>query len=103
RRSALRPTDWLRRYLDAYLVPLLHCFYAHELVFMPHGENVILVLEEHVPTRVLIKDIGEEIAVLDAAAELPAGVQRVRVEVPDELKILSLFTDVFDSFLRFLG
>ena len=32
------------RYLDAYLAPLLHCFYAHDLAFMPHGENVILVL-----------------------------------------------------------
>lgn len=103
RRSGLRSADWLRRYLDAYLVPLLHCFYAHQLVFMPHGENVILVLDGHVPTRVLIKDIGEEIAVLNADAELPAGVRRVRVEVPEELKTLSLFTDVFDSFLRFLA
>ena len=31
---------------DAYLTPLLHCFYAYDLVFMPHGENVILVLDE---------------------------------------------------------
>ena len=42
--SGLAPAEWLRRYLDAYLVPLLHSFYAYDLAFMPHGENVILVL-----------------------------------------------------------
>ena len=45
-RSGLTPSGWLRRYLDAYLTPLLHSFYAHDLAFMPHGENVILVLDE---------------------------------------------------------
>ena len=43
---AWTPEEWLRRYLDAYLRPLLHCFYAYDLVFMPHGENVILVLRD---------------------------------------------------------
>jgi siderophore synthetase component len=102
-RSGLPPADWLDRYLDAYLRPLLHCFYAHSLVFMPHGENVILVLESDVPVRVLVKDIAEEIAVLDESVPLPSGVERVRAEVPEDLRVLSLFTDVFDSFLRFLA
>ena len=48
-RSGLAPAEWLRRYFEAYLVPLLHCFYAYDLAFMPHGENVILVLEDGVP------------------------------------------------------
>lgn len=101
--SGLVPADWLRRYLDAYLVPLLHCFYAHDLVFMPHGENVILVLSQGVPQRVLLKDIAEEIAVMDAGADLPDQVERIRAEVPEDKRLLSLFTDVFDCFLRFLN
>lgn len=101
--SGLAPATWLRRYLDAYLTPLLHCFYAYDLVFMPHGENVILVLENGVPERVFMKDIAEEIAVLDSEAVLPPEVERIRAEVPEELKSLSLLTDVFDCFLRFLN
>lgn len=98
--SGLEPATWLRRYLDAYLPPILHCFYAHDVVSMPHGENIILVLDSGVPARVLLKDIGEEIAVLDRDAELPPAVERIRQQVPDHLKTLSLFTDVFDCFFR---
>ncbi|MBR8740629.1 IucA/IucC family siderophore biosynthesis protein [Nocardiopsis sp. MG754419] len=101
--SGLAPKDWLRRYLDAYLVPLLHAYYAHDLVFMPHGENVILVLRDGVPQRVLMKDIAEEIAVMSADAHLPGEVERIRAEVPEDMRLLSLFTDVFDCFLRFLN
>ncbi|MGP3988704.1 IucA/IucC family protein [Streptomyces sp. 3N207] len=102
--SGLEPTEWLRAYLHAYLTPLLHCFYAYELVFMPHGENVILVLDEHgVPRRALFKDLAEEIAVMSQDAELPPEVERIRADVPEDMKILSLFTDVFDCFFRFLA
>jgi siderophore synthetase component len=103
-RSGLEPAAWLRRYLDAYLTPLLHSFYAHDLVFMPHGENVILVLDrDGAPRRALFKDIAEEIAVMSADAPLPGEVERIRADVPEEMKLLSLFTDVFDCFFRFLA
>lgn len=101
--SGLPPRQWLRRYLDAYLRPVVHCFYAHDLVFMPHGENVIMVLEHGVPQRVLMKDIAEEVAVLDGQTPLPEGVDRIRAMVPDPLRPLSILTDVFDCFLRFLN
>ncbi|AYC41042.1 IucA/IucC family protein [Streptomyces griseorubiginosus] len=102
-RSGLTPMDWLRRYLRAYYTPLLHSFYAYDLVFMPHGENVILVLRDGVVERAVYKDIAEEIAVMDAEAVLPPAVERLRVEVPDDKKLLSIFTDVFDCFFRFLA
>ncbi|MCO6010437.1 IucA/IucC family siderophore biosynthesis protein [Actinoallomurus purpureus] len=102
--SGLDPVAWLRRYLDAYLTPILHCFYAHDLVFMPHGENVILVLDERgVPRRAVFKDIAEEIGVMSADRPLPPAVERVRADVPEDMKILSVFTDVFDCFFRFLA
>ncbi|MEV5964112.1 IucA/IucC family siderophore biosynthesis protein [Kribbella sp. NPDC051952] len=103
RESGLEPAVWLRAYLDAYLIPLLHSFYAYELVFMPHGENLILVLRDAVPTRVIMKDIAEEIAVLDPSTSMPAEAERVRAEVPDDEKLLSIFTDVFDCIFRFLS
>jgi len=103
-RSGLPAAEWLRRYLDAYLTPLVHCFYAYQLVFMPHGENVILVLDERgAPVRAIFKDIAEEIAVMDPGLPLPPAAERIRAAVPEELKLLSIFTDVVDCFLRFLA
>ncbi|WUR63077.1 IucA/IucC family siderophore biosynthesis protein [Micromonospora chokoriensis] len=103
-RSGSTPEVWLRRYLDAYLTPLLHSFYAHDLAFMPHGENVILVLDENdTVERVIFKDIAEEIAVMSADVELPEAVERIRVDVPDDTKLLTIFTDVVDCFLRHLN
>ncbi|MDP9612965.1 IucA/IucC family protein [Streptomyces demainii] len=101
--SGLTPATWLRRYLDAYLTPVLHSFYAYDLVFMPHGENVILVIEDGAVHRVIFKDIAEEIAVMDPTAVLPPAVERIRADVPEDKKLLSIFTDVFDCFLRFLN
>ncbi|MET7851078.1 IucA/IucC family siderophore biosynthesis protein [Streptomyces avermitilis] len=102
-RSGLTPVEWLRRYLRAYFTPLLHSFYAYDLVYMPHGENVILVLKDGAVQRAIYKDIAEEIAVLDPQAVLPPAVERIRVEVPEDKKLLSIFTDVFDCFFRFLA
>ncbi|MFF0592503.1 IucA/IucC family protein [Streptomyces antibioticus] len=102
-RSGLAPTEWLRTYLEAYYTPLLHSFYAYDLVFMPHGENTILVLEDGVVRRAIYKDIAEEIAVMDPDAVLPPEVRRIRVDVPEDTKLLSVFTDVFDCFFRFLA
>ncbi|MER5601396.1 IucA/IucC family siderophore biosynthesis protein [Streptomyces sp. NPDC002265] len=102
-RSGLAPAEWLRRYLRAYYTPLLHSFYAYDLVYMPHGENVILVLKDGVVQRAIYKDIAEEIVVMDPDAVLPPEVRRIRAEVPEDMKLLSIFTDVFDCFFRFLA
>ncbi|MFI5800075.1 IucA/IucC family protein [Streptomyces sp. NPDC051677] len=101
--SGLAPVEWLRRYLQAYYTPLLHSFYAYDLAFMPHGENTILVLKDGVVQRAIYKDIAEEIAVMDPDAVLPPEVRRIRVDVPEDTKLLSIFTDVFDCFFRFLA
>ncbi|MGW2419149.1 IucA/IucC family protein [Streptomyces sp. NPDC001709] len=102
-RSGLTPTEWLRRYLRAYYTPLLHSFYAYDLAFMPHGENVILVLKDGAVQRAVYKDIAEEIVVMDPDAVLPPEVARIRADVPEDQRLLSIFTDVFDCFFRFLA
>ena len=94
---------WLKQYLQCYLAPLLHCFYQYDLVFMPHGENLILVMESHVPVKAIMKDITEEIVVFNPHASIPGKAKRICVEVPEELKILSIFTDIFDCFFRLLS
>ncbi|WP_309136267.1 IucA/IucC family protein [Nocardioides campestrisoli] len=99
RASGLDPAAWVRSWLRAYLRPLVHCLLAHDLVFMPHGENLVLVLRDHVVVRAIMKDVGEEVAVL-GDAELPAEVERIRAQVPVDEQSLAIHTDVFDGVLR---
>jgi len=100
--SGLSTQVWLQSYFNAYLIPLVHCFYAHKLVFMPHGENLILKLKSSVPVGAYMKDIGEEVALLNSTESLPEEVSRIHITMPKELELLSIFTDVFDCFFRYL-
>ncbi|WP_240315455.1 GNAT family N-acetyltransferase [Aquimarina longa] len=101
--SGVSISDWLRNYFKAYLSPLIHCFYHFDLVFMPHGENIIMVLEEHIPVNVLLKDITEEACILSPEVALPEHLKRMYAAVPEDVKLLSVFTDIFDGFFRFMS
>jgi siderophore synthetase component len=70
---------------------------------MPHGENVILVLEDGVPVRAVMKDIAEEIVVMGDRLDLPEDVARIQTAIPDGEKVLAVFTDIFDCIFRFLS
>lgn len=100
--SPVDAATWVRAYLDAYLRPLVHCLYAYDLAFMPHGENLLLRLRDHVPVGAYMKDIGEEVAVMGDLA-LPPEVERIRAVVPDDTKPLAIHTDVFDGVLRYVA
>lgn len=102
RASGVPAHQWVRAALRAYLRPVVHCLLAHDLAFMPHGENLILILEDHVPAGVFMKDIGEEIALL-ADRTVPEEMRRTVSPVDDEEKALAVFTDVFDGVLRHLA
>ena len=101
--SGLDAAEWVKRYLDAYFAPLVHCFYNFDLAFMPHGENLILVLDEHVPVRVIMKDIGEEIGILNGDLAVPDNISRISFKIDDKMKLNCIFTDVFDCFFRYLA
>ncbi|MEH6819703.1 MAG: GNAT family N-acetyltransferase [Dietzia psychralcaliphila] len=102
-RSGSVARTWLRALLDAYVLPVARCLLTHGLVFMPHGENVIVVIgPDHLPRRVLFKDIGEEVAVV-TDRPLPEGIDRIRHIVDAETAVLSIHTDVMDGVLRHLA
>ena len=101
--SGVPAADWVAAYLRAYVRPVVHCLLAHDLAFMPHGENLVLVVRDHVPVRAVMKDIGEEVALMRPDADVPDAVARITVSVPPEVRSLSLLTDVVDGFLRFLA
>ncbi|QDZ90529.1 IucA/IucC family siderophore biosynthesis protein [Shewanella decolorationis] len=101
--SGLSAKEWVKRYLNLYLSPLLHAFFAYDLVFMPHGENLILVLDAGIPVKILMKDIGEEVAVLNGSEPLPQEVQRLAVALEEEMKLNYILLDIFDCIFRYLA
>lgn len=101
--SGKAPKHWINAYLEAYLTPLLHCFYAYDLSFMPHGENLIMVLKEGSLQRMIMKDLGEEIGIVNGTLDLPNAIARINFKIDDALKVNYIFTDIFDGFLRYLA
>lgn len=103
--SGLPADAWVRRWLDAYLLPVVHCLTVHDLVFMPHGENLVLVVRDGAVVRAVMKDIGEEAAVLGRHGDrpVPADIDRIVHPVSDDEAALAVFTDVFDGVLRFVA
>ncbi|HAT3991321.1 TPA: IucA/IucC family siderophore biosynthesis protein [Elizabethkingia anophelis] len=102
-KSGLTAEEWVSKYLDLYLMPLIHSFYEYDLVYMPHGENLILIIENYTPVKIIMKDIAEEIAILNGDIKLPGETSRIGIKVPDDFKLTYIFTDVFDCFLRYLS
>ncbi|WP_435770312.1 GNAT family N-acetyltransferase [Nocardioides sp. SYSU DS0651] len=100
--SPVDAAGWVRAWLRAYLRPLVHCLHAYDLAFMPHGENLVLLLRDRVPVAAFMKDIGEEVAVM-GDLPLPEEVERIRGSFPDDVKALAIHTDVFDGVLRFVA
>lgn len=99
-RSGQTAADWVRQYLRTYLHPITYLLYAYELKFSPHGENLILVLDNGIPVRAFLKDIGEEVSVLGDSEGLDGDCRRAVTVEPEEIRNLGVLSDIFDDFLR---
>lgn len=60
-KSGLTVSAWLERLFNVILPPLLHYLYRYGVVFSPHGENTILVLKNHLPHRLAMKDFVDDV------------------------------------------
>lgn len=104
-RSGLGVEAWVRRLCDALLPGLLLCLTRHGVAFCPHGENAVLVLEDEVPTRVLVKDFAEDITLLPGRdyPGLPAEADRVLVRWPLAEMAHSIVSAVLTGHFRYLA
>jgi siderophore synthetase component len=86
-RSGLAPAVWLQRLFAALLPPLLHFLYRYGTVFSPHGENAIVIHDDHdIPVRLAIKDFVDDVNV--SAQPLPE-----HASMPDEVRRILLTED----------
>ncbi|HEY4023166.1 MAG TPA: ferric iron reductase, partial [Pseudonocardiaceae bacterium] len=94
--------------LDMTLTPLLHWLLRYGVAFCPHGQNLILVVDEQSkPVRALIKDFAQGVDLLDEDmpeyAELAPEANADMLRWPAYLLAQSLFSSVFSGQLRFIA
>ncbi|MBR7827456.1 IucA/IucC family siderophore biosynthesis protein, partial [Actinospica sp. MGRD01-02] len=107
-RSGLRPEEWLGKLLAAVLPPLLHYLYAYGTAFSPHGENAVVIFDEHdVPVRLAVKDFVDDVNVADAdipaLAEMPEEAAAVLLREHPEYLCQFLHGALFVGHFRYLA
>ncbi|MET7641886.1 IucA/IucC family siderophore biosynthesis protein [Streptomyces sp. NPDC005438] len=108
RRSGLDPAEWLRQLFSALLPPLLHFLYRYGTVFSPHGENAIVVFDQHdVPTRLAVKDFVDDVNVsADPVPEqqsMPQEVREVLLTEPSAFLPQFIHSGLFIGVFRYLA
>lgn len=48
--------QWFSAYVEQVLYPVLHCYFAHGIVFEPHLQNVVIGLRNGWPCQVFLRD-----------------------------------------------
>ncbi|AJT63967.1 Rhizobactin siderophore biosynthesis protein RhbF [Streptomyces lydicus] len=107
-RSGLAPRVWLRRLFAALLPPLLHFLYRYGTVFSPHGENAIVVFDEHdIPTRLAVKDFVDDVNTssqpLPEHDSMPEEVRAVLLTEPPSFLIQFIHSGLFVGVFRYLA
>jgi siderophore synthetase component len=47
---------WFSAYVEQIMYPVLHCYFAHGLVFEPHLQNVVIGLKDGWPRQLFLRD-----------------------------------------------
>lgn len=95
KRSGLSPVQWLQHLNEAVLPPLLHMLYRYGTMFTPHGQNCMIVHRSGTPTRLVVKDFVDDLAIssepLPEHANLPAEVRSALADVTLNPKNLTTY------------
>lgn len=106
-RSGLGAAEWMERFFGAVLPPLLHYLYRYGTVFSPHGENAILVLKEHAPSRLALKDFVDDVNVSEHPVpeleSMPEDLRPILLREPPEGLCQFILAGLFICHLRYLA
>lgn len=103
--SGLSPLQWLKRFAEVSVTPLLICLYKYGLAFSPHGENTMLIHANGVPQKMLLKDFIDDVNLVDEdfpeLASLPIEGQILLRHPAHELSHF-IFTGLFMVHYRYI-
>ncbi len=103
--SGLSPLQWLKRFAEVSVTPLLICLYKYGLAFSPHGENTMLIHANGVPQKMVLKDFIDDVNLVDEdfpeLAGLPIEGQILLRHPAQELSHF-IFTGLFMVHYRYI-
>jgi aerobactin synthase len=106
-RSGLSAEAWLQQMFSVVVLPMYHLMCRYGVALIAHGQNITLVMKDHVPQRVLLKDFQGDMRLVDKdfpeAASLPKVVKDVTVRLSADYLIHDLQTGHFVTVLRFIS
>lgn len=99
--------DWLRRLFRVTVVPLWHYLARYGVGFIAHGQNVTVVMHDHVPVGMAIKDFQGDLDLVDLDFDEMAGlaeeIRRILPRKPPAYIVHDIQTAHFVTVLRFLS
>lgn len=105
--SGLDAASWMSRMFEVVVIPFYHLMCRYGVALIAHGQNVTLVMKDHIPQRILLKDFQGDMRLVDAdfpeAASLPAAVKEVTARLSADYLIHDLQTGHFVTVLRFIS
>ncbi len=106
--SGLTIDEWLAKLFKIVIPPLLHWLYKYGVVYSPHGENTMLVLDENnCPKRLVIKDFIDDVNISqhdnEALMNLPDELKSVLYRLPDADLAQFIQTGLFVVLYRYLS
>lgn len=106
-RSGLSAEAWLSQMFQAVVIPMYHLMCRYGVALIAHGQNITLVMKDHVPQRILLKDFQGDMRLVDQdfaeCVTLPQVVKDVTVRLPADYLIHDLQTGHFVTVLRFIS
>ncbi|MCX8995835.1 IucA/IucC family siderophore biosynthesis protein [Rhizobiaceae bacterium BDR2-2] len=99
--------DWIARFFDVVIPPVLHLLARYGLAFSAHGQNATLVLKDGLPKRLALRDFIDDVIVCDLdfpeSASLPKEVQEVLLRLPPDFLIHFIQTTLFICVFRYMS
>ena len=101
--SGLSAAEWVESYSRYVILPLYHLLRNHGIGVVAHGQNIQVVLKNHIPSGLVIKDFGGDIRLSERHQELYFKYNPGPVFLPENYLFHDLFTGHLVTTMRFLS
>lgn len=105
--SGLTPQQWIRDYTNTVIIPLYHLQTQHGVGLVSHGQNIMLILKDNKPSKLVLKDFQGDFRFSKKAPnetlELFQEALTHIVELAPEHLIHDLYTAHFVTLLRYVA
>ncbi|WP_321340877.1 IucA/IucC family protein [Breoghania sp.] len=106
-RAGMTIREWLRDLFQVTVVPLYHFLAKYGVGFIAHGQNLTVIMEDHRPVGLAIKDLQGDVDLVDRVfpehAGMPAEIRRTLAAKPPAHIVHDIQTAHFVTVLRFFS